>query len=122
MHLQIEHMTEGRHDVLTPIGEVDLSNYAQLRSRIADLLSAGRNHVVVDLSETEFLDSTALGALIGGRRRAYASNGSFALICNRPALRHLFAITKLDVVFETWESLEEWRSSRREQAQSAPDV
>jgi anti-sigma B factor antagonist len=109
--IEIEHVVEGDHDILAPIGEVDLSSYAQLRDRIGELLDQGRVHLVLDLSGTLFLDSTALAALIGGRRRAYAIGGSFAVICSNRQLLRLFALTKLDTVFGVLPTLEDWRRS-----------
>jgi anti-sigma B factor antagonist len=111
MELEIRHSTEGQYDVLAPQGEIDLASYTHLRDRIGDLIAAGRSNVVVDLSGTAFLDSTALGALIGGRRRAYATGGSFAIICDSPQLLKLFAVTKLDLVFDVLPSHEAWRAS-----------
>jgi anti-sigma B factor antagonist len=111
VELEIDHRTEGGYDILSPHGELDLATYTELRDHINELLSAGRVNVVMDLSHTDFLDSTALGALIGGRRRAYAAGGSFAIICDRPQLLKLFAVTKLDLVFAVSGSLEEWRAS-----------
>ena len=109
MELEIGHASEGDFDVLSPRGELDLSTYTQLRGRIQDLVAEGRANLVLDLSGTEFLDSTALGALIGGRRAAYAAGGSFAIVTERPQLLKLFAITKLDLVFTVYPSLEAWR-------------
>ena len=108
MELEIEHSTEGDYDILAPAGEVDVASYVQLRERIGELLHQGRTNVVVDLTSTTFLDSTALGALIGGRRRAYAAGGSFAIICANPHLLRLFTITKLDLVFDVVPSRDEW--------------
>lgn len=111
MELEIRHTVESDYDILAPQGEVDLASYAYLRSRISELIAAGRPNLVIDLSGTEFLDSTALGALIAGRRKAYAAGGSFAIICDNPMLLKLFTITKLDLVFTVQRSLEEWRAS-----------
>ena len=111
MDITIDHAVEGDYDILAPIGEVDLSSYVQLRDRMGELLDRGRVHLVLDLSGTSFLDSTALRALIGGRRRAYALGGSFAVICANPPVLKLFALTKLDTVFGVLPSLEAWRAS-----------
>lgn len=113
VELEIGHRVEGDYDVLTPRGELDLACYTQLRDRINGVLAQGRGHLLLDLSETEFLDSTALGALIGGRRRAYAAGGSFAVVCDNPQLLKLFRITKLDVVFAVHPSLEAWREAQQ---------
>ena len=111
MEITIDHAVEGDYDILAPIGEVDLASYVQLRDRMGELLDRGRVHLVLDLTGTVFLDSTALRALIGARRRAYALGGSFAVICANPPVLKLFALTKLDAVFGVLPSLEEWRSS-----------
>jgi anti-sigma B factor antagonist len=110
LDITIDHAVEGDYDILAPIGEVDLASYVQLRDRMGELLDRGRVHLVLDLTGTVFLDSTALRALIGGRRRAYALGGSFAVICPNPQVLKLFALTKLDAVFGVLPSLEEWRS------------
>lgn len=111
MELEISHAAEGGHDILAPQGEIDLASYTDLRSRISELIDAGRADLVVDLSRTAFLDSTALGALIGGRRKAYAAGGSFVIVCDNPKLLRLFEITKLDLVFKVLPSLDDWRKS-----------
>lgn len=112
VNLEIGHRTEGDYDLLAPRGEVDLSCYAELRDRINAVLAEGRAHLVLDLSETEFLDSTALGALISARRKAYAAGGSFAVICDNTQMLKLFRITKLDLVFTVHPSFEAWRDAR----------
>jgi len=111
MDLDIQHNAVNDYDILAPQGEIDLASYTHLRARISELIEAGRPNVVIDLSGTEFLDSTALGALIGGRRKAYAAGGSFAIICDNPQLLKLFTVTKLDLVFKVLPSREEWRTS-----------
>jgi anti-sigma B factor antagonist len=121
VELEIEHHVEGAYDILAPHGELDLATFTQLRDRINELLLSGRTNVVMDLSATEFLDSTALGALIGGRRRAHAAGGSFAVVCDRPQLLKLFAVTKLDLVFALSPSLDEWRSTVQAQTSVPPD-
>ena len=109
MELEISHIPDGDHDILAPQGEVDLASYTHLRNRISGLIDAGRVNLVIDLSSTAFLDSTALGALIGGRRKAYAAGGSFVIVCDNPNLLRLFEITKLDLVFNVLPSLDAWR-------------
>jgi anti-sigma B factor antagonist len=112
VEIEIEHAVVGDHDLLAPLGDLDLSSYGRLRDAIGTLIEDGRVHLVVDLSSTAFLDSTALGALIGGRRRAYAAGGSFAIICDNQALLRVFAVTKLDLVFTLFASRAEWEQAR----------
>ncbi|MBB6627990.1 STAS domain-containing protein [Nocardioides sp. KIGAM211] len=95
---------DGRH-VVVATGEVDVATRNQLKSVIDELIVQGHVHLVVDLDETTFLDSTGLGVLIGARRKTHAFMGSFAIVCNRPQLLKVFRITGLDKVFEIRQTL-----------------
>jgi anti-sigma B factor antagonist len=110
--LEITHHAEGPFEIVSPRGEIDLATQTKLRAALEELIVAGRTHIVVDLAETTFLDSTGLGALIGARRSTHALNGSFAIICANPRMRELFSITRLDLVFRVHETFEEWRAAR----------
>jgi anti-sigma B factor antagonist len=61
--------------------------------------------MIVDLSQLEFLDSTGLGALIGGHRRAAERGGSLRLIVSDGPIARLLNITGLIRVFEVYHSL-----------------
>jgi len=68
--LTIGRRTSGADVVLTPAGEVDMSNAPELRQAVEEALATGARSVTVDLGEVTFVDSTGLAALIGGHRRA----------------------------------------------------
>lgn len=99
MQLEIEIRPDrGRH-VVIPRGELDLVTQSQLKEAINELVVTGHVHLVVDLDETTFMDSTGLGALIGARRKTHAFMGSFAIVCSQERMLKLFRITSLDKVF-----------------------
>jgi anti-sigma B factor antagonist len=64
--------------VLTISGEHDLSTAPNLRRRIDGLLDEGVA-TVVDLSAATFIDSSILGVILDGRRRAAETNIGFAV-------------------------------------------
>jgi anti-sigma B factor antagonist len=64
--------------VLTISGEHDLSTAPNLRRRIDGLLEEGVP-TVVDLSPATFIDSSILGVILDGRRRAAESQIGFAV-------------------------------------------
>jgi len=83
-------------------GEVDIFTAPRFKECLVELLDSGVRRVVVDLSEVTFIDSTALGVLIGGVRRAHAAGGAMTLVVvNRPVERVL-SITGLDRVFSMY--------------------
>ena len=65
--------------VLTISGEQDLSTAPNLRRRIDSLLDEG-SATVVDLSPATFIDSSILGVILDGRRRAEAAGIGFAVV------------------------------------------
>jgi anti-sigma B factor antagonist len=80
-------------------GEVDLYSAPELKRRIVDAIDAGKTRIVVDLSQTTFIDSTTLGVLVGARKRLRANDGSLAVVCPDPDKLALFEMTGLDRVF-----------------------
>jgi anti-sigma B factor antagonist len=84
--------------VLVAAGEVDFAAAPQLRERIRDQLDAGSRHLVLDVSSVTFVDSTAIGVLVGVITRLQdAGDGSLAIVCgeeNRPVMR-IFDISGL---------------------------
>ena len=100
MHLQIDVTEHAGYTVLSPQGEIDFATGPQLKEAITERLVAGDVHLVVDLLAVDFIESTGLGALIGGRRRAQALNGSLTLVCTEAQVLKVFRITGLDKVFD----------------------
>jgi anti-sigma B factor antagonist len=78
-----------------------------LRERLADLVAAGNYHLVVDLQGVDFLDSTALGVLVGGLRRVHPHDGSFRLVSTQERILKVFAITGLVTVFSIHTSVDD---------------
>lgn len=89
----------GDSPVLVAKGEIDVATAPALRDRLYELCATGRI-VVVDLREVSFLDSSALGVLVGARRRCRESGGDLRLVIDTPRVRRLFDITGLNTVFD----------------------
>ena len=88
-------------------GEVDLYTAPQLRQSMLGLIDDGAAKVVVDLSDVTFIDSTALGVLIGGVRRLHAAGGAMALVVTTRPVGRVRSITGLDRVFAIHDTLED---------------
>jgi anti-sigma B factor antagonist len=93
---------EETRTVVAAAGELDA--YAAPELRAALLSVAGSAVVVCDLSAVEFLDSTALGVVVGGFRRAREASREFAVILPRGTARRIFELTSLDQILPTLES------------------
>ena len=93
--------------VLEVHGDADLHSAPELRERIRGAIDEGANTVVVDLSATTLIDSTALGVLLGGMKRLREQDGQIRLVVPRPEVRRIFEITMLDRIFSLHDSQEE---------------
>lgn len=88
-------------------GQVDLATAPALKERLLQLVAEGQEHLVCDLTSTEFLDSTALGALVSVLKRLKVKGGEMRLVCSSPSILKVFDITGLDRVFAIHASLDE---------------
>jgi anti-sigma B factor antagonist len=104
MDLQLATRREGDAAVLSVGGDVDNDTAPQLREAIAAAFGEGVQRVVVDLSETDFLDSSGLGALVGASKE-HSDESALRLVCPRPQLRKLFEISRLNEIFEIFDDV-----------------
>jgi anti-sigma B factor antagonist len=94
---------DGGWPVIALSGEHDLSTAPELRARLHDLADA--DAVIIDLDETTFVDSSILGVLVGGLRRARERDVPFAIVLGdgaHPAIRRIFELTGLHDVFSIY--------------------
>lgn len=85
--------------VLSVKGEADLHVAPALRERLTAAVDGGADAIVLDLSETTFLDSMAIGVMLGALKRLRSRGGQLRLVVTRPDVRRIFEITLLDRVF-----------------------
>ena len=94
-----EHTIDEERHVLAVRGEIDLFTAPELKQVIADAIEARRIRIIVDLTKTTFLDSTALGVLIGAVKRLRSRHGALAIVNVDENITKTFEITGLDQIF-----------------------
>lgn len=80
-------------------GEVDIFTAPRLKQCLVELLDSGVRNVAVDLSEVTFIDSTALGVLIGGVRRVHSVDGTMTFVVVTRPVQRVLGVTGLDRIF-----------------------
>ena len=91
--IDIEIEDAGEYRVLRPSGDLDVYTVGSLRDAIGDVIEQEAPRVVVDLDSVPFMDSSGLGALMGGVRRLREAGGDLAIACTREQHLKLFTIT-----------------------------
>jgi anti-sigma B factor antagonist len=107
VELSLSTRKQGDHAVLSVGGEIDVYTAPQLRQRLIELVEQGSQHIVVDMEQVEFLDSTGLGVLVGGLKRVRALDGSLRLVCAQERILKIFRITGLEKVFGIYPTVDD---------------
>ena len=97
--MRIDTRTEGKATVLeVKDRRIDARSASDLRQAVSSLISGGAEWLVLDLSEVETIDSSGLGAIVSSLK-LLGGKGDLAIAGARPAVRELFAVTRMDQVF-----------------------
>lgn len=92
--------------VVVPTGELDLATAPALEASLARAFEDDCGHVVLDLRELEFIDSSGLRTLLTARRRAEDAGQRFSLVAGHRALERTLEIAGVHKVF-TWTAAED---------------
>jgi anti-sigma B factor antagonist len=93
--------------VISLAGEVDLYTAPEFKQQLLEVIGQGGKQVIVDFSDTTFIDSTTLGVLVGGVKRLRTNEGQLSLVCSDRNITKIFEITGLDRVFTIYPTREE---------------
>jgi anti-sigma B factor antagonist len=104
---QIEERIVQGVPVIAVTGEIDVATAPQLREALHGAIAQGQSTVVLDLLGVTFLDSTALGVLVGGLKRCRELGGELHVVIADARIRKIFEITGLDKVFPLAHTLDE---------------
>lgn len=87
---------------------LDESNIQLIGNQLFGLVDDdGRRKIVLDFSNVEYLSSAALGKLITMNKKVADSGGKLRLCAIRPDIYEVFAITRLNKVFDIRDSQEQ---------------
>jgi anti-sigma B factor antagonist len=105
--LKLETRDENGRTIVKVGGEIDVYTAPKLREQLVELVGAGKYHLIVDMEDVDFLDSTGLGVLVGGLKRVRAHEGSLRLVCTQERILKIFRITGLTKVFPISDTVEQ---------------
>ena len=93
---------EIRGETLSVVGvrELGADNSQAFREQVRAALPDRLRNIEIDLSQTSFLDSCGLGALISLRKTANSRNGKVRLLNPPPRVQLMFDLTRMHKVFE----------------------
>ncbi|MCL4473924.1 MAG: STAS domain-containing protein [Actinobacteria bacterium] len=108
MELNIQsEKTDSGVAVITVAGELDLYTAPRLKENLLAALEDGALKIVIDMAGVHFIDSSALGVLIGGVKRLKPKGGRLVLVSVDENVNWIFQITGLNSVFDIYSSRED---------------
>ena len=82
------------------VRELGAENSRDFRDQVRAALPEKLKNIDIDLSQTCFLDSCGLGALISLRKTASSRNGTVRLLNPSPRVQRLFDVTRMHNIFD----------------------
>jgi anti-sigma B factor antagonist len=83
-------------------GELDLYSAPDLREQVLKAVNTGRLHIVLDLSDATFVDSSGFAVMVSAYKRVRALDGTMRVVCADKSVLSALRISGLDRVFEVF--------------------
>lgn len=113
--MTLAHRTENGVDIVTLPKQLGMASAADARTALKAIITKGAGRLVIDLGETEVIDSSGLAVLVSGLQAARKQGGDIYLANVGVTVRALFELTRLHTVFQMFDSesaaLNAWRQA-----------
>lgn len=96
--------TEDNCSIITLTGEIDLQTSPKAREQILQALN-NNLHVLVEMSEVEYIDSSGIASLVEGYQDAKSRNLSIGLVNISETTRQVLQLARLDQVFPIFDTV-----------------
>jgi N-acetylglucosaminyldiphosphoundecaprenol N-acetyl-beta-D-mannosaminyltransferase len=91
--------------VLTVKGQLTVSNFGDFNAKTQEALSQ-TSHIIINLARADFLDSSAIGSLVGLAKQARDAGGDVVLAAVPPTILQSLKLLRLDQFFVLVENVE----------------
>jgi anti-sigma B factor antagonist len=119
MSLGIAESTREDIVILALSGKLTFRESDGVLEKIQALRAAGHLKVILDLSRLYYLDSTGLGAIVGGYTSLTKQGGALKLVNPNPRTLELLRMTQLNTLFEIFNRLQDAVASFSPRARSS---
>ena len=95
------------HIMLLKLDYVTMHQNKDLMDTFARLIDGGKKKIILDLSRTAFMSSIVMASMVFMKKKAESAHGNIALCCVKDKVKELLVVTKLDKVFDVFETRDE---------------
>lgn len=79
----------------------------KLKEDLLAKVEEGNKNIIVDLSSSDFVDSSFLGALVAGLKKTTMKSGDLKIVGLQSPVRAMFELTRLYRIFDIFDTQEE---------------
>ena len=84
--------------IMHVVGEIDIHSAPKFKELLIGQIDEGATNIAIDLEETVYIDSTALGVLVSAAKKL-RDVGNISIFCDDENVKRIFEITGLDRIF-----------------------
>jgi anti-sigma B factor antagonist len=92
--------TQGETLTISGLKELGAANSQSFRDQVRGAMTNLQRNIEIDLSETMFVDSCGLGALISLHKTACNRNGTVRLVKPTPPVQQILELTRMHRIFD----------------------
>ncbi|MCX6376744.1 MAG: STAS domain-containing protein [Armatimonadetes bacterium] len=85
--------------VVKVTGEIDAYTAPEFKSALGKAILFGAEHIIVDLTDVSYMDSSGFGCLLSATKRVRPRGGTINLVGCSEAIERMLKITSLDTIF-----------------------
>ncbi|MGD9169743.1 MAG: STAS domain-containing protein [Candidatus Thiodiazotropha sp.] len=101
--MELTRHNHGPVEVIELPARLVMANAPDTRRAILDLIEQGRNRLIFDLNQVDFIDSSGLSVLVSALKAANKDAGEVLLLSPSDGVRSLIELTRLHQIFEIYE-------------------
>ena len=105
--IEVGASSDPKVSILKVRGELDSFTSPQLNEEAMKILTSCHPYCIIELSETNYLDSSALHVLFQCMYHTKQHGGKIALACLNPRIDRVFRITKMDKIISIFDTVED---------------
>ncbi len=109
--LEVKTKSEDSVTIIEIEGEVDLYSSPDLRKALLEMTKAQNKAILVDLEKVNYMDSSGVATLVEALQQVGKYEGKLKLANLRDAVKDVFELSRLDKVFDIYESVEDGKNS-----------
>ena len=93
--------------VLNIVGDVDHHSTEEIKRYIYNNIGMMSKHLIINLSEVNFMDSSGIGMILGRYKEMVEKNGSVSIVGIKGNMERIYKLSGLYKIIKNYNTLEE---------------